>query len=445
MSRTLPAITLALALATASSSAAAQTVAPDRPWTGYLEVDAPVDQAINSNIIYLNPCWGGCTVSGPYQDNSITNHSSIVSGTRTLSQFNAGQSAWNAVVQCVKAQYEPFGVTVTTTDPSPSNHWEAMVAGSPTQIGQPSGVGGVSPWNCGIINNAITFTFANVYGGSVEQICETVAQETAHAFGLDHEFYCPDNMTYRYGCGNKSFVDYNAQCGEDRARQCSCGGASQNSYRKILNIFGPGTPTPPTVTITAPADGSRVDAGYVVRADITDDVSVTSADLYINSLKVSHLTQPPWIFNAPADLSDGVHQVEVRAYDNRDTPGSGIIHVTQGDPCGGPGDCAAGETCIEGRCVPGPDTAGGLGTPCTTSMDCLSGLCPSDGTDSYCAETCNSTCPDGFGCIDAGDINICWPGAENPASGGCRSHDGDRPIWLGLLIGGLLLLARRRR
>ncbi|HUH00433.1 MAG TPA: hypothetical protein VML75_00480, partial [Kofleriaceae bacterium] len=174
--------------------------------------------------------------------------SSIISGTVTVREFNAGNSAWNAVVACVKAMYEPFGVEITDQDPgSTVSHFEAIVAGYPQDIGAGSGVGGVSPFSCGIINNAITYSFANIYGGSVQDICEVVAQETAHAFGLDHEYYCPDPMTYLYGCGAKQFRDYNAPCGEGSARQCACGGSTQNSYQKILSIFGPGTPTPPTV------------------------------------------------------------------------------------------------------------------------------------------------------------------------------------------------------
>ena len=54
----------------------------------------------------------------------------------------------------------------------------------------------MSPFSCGYIPNAISFTFANIYGGDVDEICWTVAQETAHSWGLDHKFDNRDPMTY---------------------------------------------------------------------------------------------------------------------------------------------------------------------------------------------------------------------------------------------------------
>jgi MYXO-CTERM domain-containing protein len=425
---------------------------PDRPIGTYVKIDPPdgVSELHNSNVIYLNACWGGCTITGGQPNDSRNNVSSIVNGTVQISQFNAGQAAWDAVVQCVKEMYEPFDIEITDQDPGSANHFEAIVAGRPQEIGAQSGVGGVAPFSCGVINNAITFSFANIYGGSVQAICEVVAQETAHAFGLDHEYLCEDPMTYLNGCGPKTFHDVNAPCGEFSQRQCQCGGSTQNSVQKILAVFGPGTPTPPTVNITEPGEGSTVDQGFVVRADITDNTEVTRADLIINSRTVQTLTLPPWAFNAPTDLSQGIQQVEVRAYDNYNSTGSDFVNVTLGSPCGNPSDCNEGETCIEGRCVPGPGTQGGLGEACERNEDCASNQCASDGTGMYCIEQCDSQCPDGFGCIAAGDVNVCWPGAENPdPPGGCCQTGGDSglPTGIVLVIGALLLggLRRRRR
>jgi hypothetical protein len=422
---------------------------PERPTGTYVRVPAPdpgTAELHSSSTIYLNRCSGGCTIT-PGNEDSRTNKSSIINGTVNVREFNAGNSAWNAVVACVKDMYAPFGVDITDQDPGNVSHFEAIVAGYPQDIGAGSGVGGVSPFSCGIINNAITYSFANIYGGSVQDICEVVAQETAHAFGLDHEYYCPDPMTYLYGCGAKEFRDYNANCGEGSARQCSCGGSTQNSYQKILSIFGPGTPTPPTVDITEPADGATVEAGFVVRATATDDNSVTRADLYVNNQLVQTLNSPPWAFNAPGNLSNGIQQVEVRAFDNYNTPGSDMVQVTLGAPCGGPDDCGSDEICIEGRCVPGPDAPGGLGQPCADGGDCASNQCASDGANMVCVEQCMSQCPTGFGCLDTGDVNVCWPGAENPDPGGCCSASGgagDVPGAM-LVLFGAMLLGRRRR
>ena len=54
------------------------------------------------------------------------------------------------------------------------------------------------------------------------------------------------------------------------ARQCDCGGTTQNSYQDILGIFGSATPSPPVVTIDAPLSGSAVSPGFAVRATVED-------------------------------------------------------------------------------------------------------------------------------------------------------------------------------
>ncbi len=271
----------AVILSSASLAAADTATVQGRPTTTYIQVPAPPDgvAAVNSNVVYLNPCWGGCTISPGFED-STSQHSSIINSTANISQFNAGQAAWDQVVQCVKNQYAPFNVVITDQDPGSAPHFEAIVAGRPSEAGMDQNVGGVSPFNCGVINNAITYTFANIYGGSVQTICEVVAQETAHAYGLDHEFLCQDPMTYLENCGSKSFQNTNAQCGEYSARACQCPSRpTQNSVQMITDVFGPGVPTPPTVTITSPADGAKVEPGFPVRADVVDDTQVSRAEL----------------------------------------------------------------------------------------------------------------------------------------------------------------------
>ena len=230
---------------------ASSTALADRPRGGYIVADPdliefaePVDRADpqnhSSNVIYLNGCFneGDCTFS-PGFDSSISNASSIIDQTSTLSAFDAGPTAWAAVVECVKNTYAPFNIEITDVDPSPAPHFEAVVAGYPQEIGMDSGVGGVAPFGCGIINNGVTYSFANLYGGYVPEICWTVAQESAHAFGLDHENLCADPMTYRYDCSdNKTFQDFAAPCGEFEDRECYCGGATQNSFQRITSHFG---------------------------------------------------------------------------------------------------------------------------------------------------------------------------------------------------------------
>src|SRR6185503_7477742 len=105
--------------------------------------DSADPQSHTSNLIYLNGCFnpGDCTFS-PGFDSSISNASSIIDSTVTLSAFNAGPTVWDAVMQCVKNTYAPFNIEITDVDPSPAPHFEAVVAGSPDEIGISGPVGG---------------------------------------------------------------------------------------------------------------------------------------------------------------------------------------------------------------------------------------------------------------------------------------------------------------
>jgi MYXO-CTERM domain-containing protein len=187
-------------------------------------------------ILYLDRCAGGCSVE-PGVDDARADTSSLIAGPATLAEFRHGDAAWSEVVECVRATYAPFAIEVTDVDPGDAPHFEAKVAGEPADIGA-TGIGGLAPFDCGVIDNALTFSFANIYG-DVDDLCATVAQESAHAFGLEHEILCDDPMTYMDACGPKRFQDVEAPCGGYGERACECGGATQSSYRKLLEALGP--------------------------------------------------------------------------------------------------------------------------------------------------------------------------------------------------------------
>jgi hypothetical protein len=252
-------IGLAIVLGTSAAHA-------DRPRSSYRWVDPArvviAEPALrSSSLIYLNRCAGGCSL-GPGSDDSRTDTSSLLSRNVTISEFAHGDAAWDAVLTCVARVYEPFGIVVTDVDPGEAPHFEAIVAGAPSEVGA-SGIGGVAPFACGVIDNAVTYSFANIYS-SVEDLCETVAQETAHAFGLEHEYLCEDPMTYLTGCGPKAFRDVDAPCGEMEPRECQCGGATQNSYRRLLREFDAGAlDGEPAAELTVPCEGEECDDGAV--------------------------------------------------------------------------------------------------------------------------------------------------------------------------------------
>jgi hypothetical protein len=413
-----------------------------------------------SRIIYLNRCAGGCEVRRGFES-SINNTSEIIElSIANIPEFPYSDAVWDQVVQCVRDTYAPFNISITDQDPGNVPHWENIVAGSPGDVGMQQGVGGVSPYDfnaCSILENTITFTFAEVWGPDVTNLCWTAAQETAHSFGLDHEFLSTDPMTYLEGSGTvKRFQDVDAQCGEYEARDCYCPWNLQNSVEILNQIFGPSVPTPPDVTITEPSFGANVTPSFVIRAQIEDANGIARAQLEIDGNAVGvPVTSAPWVFNA-SNLTEGTHRISVVATDNQGTEGSASAYVVVGPPCETPGDCTMqGDnlTCVDGRCVPGEGADGGLGDTCEDGGDCLSGQCASngDGTEKYCIEFCepgNNGCPGDFGCKDLGNgQGVCWPGAGD--GGGCLdagkgSGVPTLPIGIGLALGALFFRRRRR-
>jgi hypothetical protein len=226
-------------------------------------------------------------------DNSSTNRSSVVgSGSATVGGFRGGDAAWQQVVACVQDQFARFNVEVTDVEPTSGEYVEAHFGGTPGQVGLPNGVGGVAPidnFSCNIIPRAVVYIFSDVLGGSAQLNCEVAAQEIAHAFSLDHEFLCQDPMTYLSGCGDKTFQDTNAQCGEFEPRQCNCGRGAQNSVAIMLDKLGaaggsvtdPNDATPPTAAIVSPANDATLPANHTmtVIADATDNAQVVSTEL----------------------------------------------------------------------------------------------------------------------------------------------------------------------
>ena len=446
-------IALMLAASTASAESPKGTykfIPSNSP--GVTQIDPDVQAAggtQTATLIYLNRCANAtdCTYTADFGNDSRSNRSSIVSGTSTVQAFAHGDPAWQALVQCVREVYAPFAVEITDVDPGEVPHHEAVVGGYPSDIGMGNGIGGVAPFTCGIIHNSITFSFANIYG-DVTEICHTVAQETAHAFGLDHEFLCEDPMTYLNGCGRKFFRDIDAPCGEFEQRACQCGGTTQNSVERIAAVFGDGMVNPPSVEITAPAEGAQVTPGFPIRANVLDDVGVDKVEFYLNGTKIGETSQFPFVFNAPQTISTGAIEIEVRAFNPIGGVGSAKVNVLHGDPCAGNDSCADGEVCWAGACVKGPGIPGGIGSTCEGNTDCDSGFCGSDGTDSFCTANCREgdICPDGFDCVAAGERKFCWPGEGGGICSASNVSEGPLfPVIAGLMIAMVLGWRRRRR
>lgn len=387
------------------------------------------------HILYLNRCQGGLTISASNSNDSVSNQSTVGGG--TFPEFSYGDSVWNQVVEQTRQLFSPYNILITDVDPSPAPHDEAIVCGGPQVMGFPSGVGGVAPFTCGQIPNAITFTFAAVYGGDVDQMVATIGQEAAHAWGLEHLLSCNDPMTYlnspfsdEGSCWPKTFQNKESQCGEYNPRPCDCGGNTQNSDQHILDMFGSAVPDTqsPVAAVTAPTDGSyfAVGAEFDISVEVSDDITVTQVRLFNNDELQSSSGAPfgPW---PASNIPEGTYALHIEAEDGAgNVTASEIvtIYVTaDGMP---PGDDESGGSGDESGIEPIDETDGGDGSSA------------SDGNDDDDSDTDSGGLPPGFGEMEDGEAAGCACSA--------RSRDSD-PVWAaGWLLGLLAIpLARRRR
>lgn len=406
----------------------------------------------SSRIIFMHKCpLAGCPIiAAPFpMDDSRQNKSGIAPANTTIGRFSQSDDVWQKMLSCVRATFAPFDVMVTDVDPGPMvQHYEHIVGGRPTDLDPTlTNAGGVAPRTCVEIPNAMTYTF-DVYGDDHETLCWTASQEIAHAFGLEHELNAKDPLTYLQGNLPKRFQAADAQCGEGIPRVCTCTpNGMQNTYEHILAMFGPGTPTPPMLTVRAPANGKKVQPGFITRVTASDDSGVDHVEILVDGTKIADSYVDPYTIKAPDVVEQGPHTLEVKAFDIQGTPTSQTLDIIMGPPCTASTGCEGSDVCLGGVCTPGPDAAGGLGYECQSATECLSRNCVKDGgAVGQCVEQCDLAaegfCPSGFECIDAGGGGgVCWNTGDG---GGCCSV-GAKPTGAIFLTTGVLVLVLRRR
>jgi hypothetical protein len=450
-------------------------------------IDTPpqslAEQAAPATVLFLNRCTGGCQVTSNGTNDARNQKTSILPGGEYLiSEFAndagltgaAADDEWKAIVSCVKEVYSPYNITVTDVQPPEGVIYnEAIVAGRPAETGEAPDILGIAPLanNCSAEANVISFSFANQHATTdrVHDICWTASQESAHAYGLDHEYQftdgtsaCDDPMTYRTDCGGEKFFrNKRAECGESKVRNCKCSN-TQNSHTMLLGIFGPGTPTtpPPVVSLTFPVAGqTTITNGIAIHANASSQRGVAHVELYLNGSRwlddpgvpFGPNGQPAsdYAFPLPSTLPDGVIDIVVKAYDDLGiVTATPTVTVTKGSPCTSSDQCLHDQTCDAGKCEwPAPTAA--LGAPCTYDQFCTSWQCTQTNDGQKCSQSCSidepTSCPKGFDCIGDAKSGFCWP----QTSGGCCSvADSSDAIWahagFAALVAGLLMRRRKR-
>ncbi len=444
-----------------------------------------------SKIIYLERCSGGCTVTKGTDDaraytSSIPNDpGQYTLGEWQNSQGQVGAAAdeeWAMLVQCVKEVYSPFDVEITDVKPTSPTYHMNIVAGLPRDVQLSNGVGGISPGvGCTPVDNRITYTFANSYRSTnvvyrTNTLCQVVAQETAHTYGLDHSFSfgsgnltrsaCNDPMTYRTDCGGQRFFrNEPATCGEYSPMPCACG-ANQNAHLALLNVFGPGNPITraPELTVKAPASGATVVDNFEVLANASAQRGIFAMELWINGYMWKSIGGAAWGVNGqpatdygiriPPEVPDGVLDIVVKAKDDIDkTTESPVITVTKGAPCTSADSCLEGQKCEAGKCFWDPP-AGQFGDACEYPQFCSTGTTCSgrSADDTICTRTCvlgvDDSCDPGYECVESSDnAPICWPAGKGGEGGICSvsSSNEGAIVSLSLSLLGLVVVVRRKR
>jgi uncharacterized protein (TIGR03382 family) len=346
---------------------ARQVLPPGNPTTG--TTGTTTAAFAQSRVIYLNK--NGVTLS-PGTNDSRTNRSTIPTQQTTIAPWAVSATTWTATVACMKELFSPFDVTVVDVDPGNVNHIEAVFGGSPTQLGMPSNVAGVSPFttDCSIIENSIVFTFTDVIPQDARLACEIMAQEVAHSYGLDHELLASDPMTYLNYNGNRSFQNQAVSCGEDVTRPCGINGstcrANQNSVALMIERLGAsggsGDTIAPQVGITSPSNNATVPPGFTISFTATDNNTVTMASLFVDDQPAGSVNTAPFSFVTPATLADGVHTFRIEATDGPNVNSQEItVTVKKGalpPSGGGGGDGGVDNGDVTGGCSTGSSTGG---------------------------------------------------------------------------------------
>lgn len=295
-----------------------ESLVVERPRGTYVEVDAarawsavrPVSNAGQSHILFLQRCEGGYTVRSGYGGSLVDESLILPPGWEVqLPPFPYEDEVWDELVDRVRGLFAPFDIIVTDVDPGNQPHDEAVICGTYDMIGYPNPAAGIAPGTCSVIPNAITFTFPTAHWGNTREMADTVGQEVAHAWGLDHQMLCNDPMTYLTRCGDRDFQDVDANCGEYEPRGCSCGGYTQNSFQHISGVLG-AVGTSSTI-IASPHTGDVFvpQESFEIVLDI-DETEVDRAAVFIDGDYMGRDVDPPfgpW----PVSLSEGTYELHV--------------------------------------------------------------------------------------------------------------------------------------
>jgi len=107
------------------------------------------------------------------------------------------------------------------------------------------------------------------------------------------------------------------------------GGGRINAYKAVLCSGSPNDTTPPTVSITSPANGSTVSGSVNVAANASDNVGVARVEFYVDSVLQSTDATSPYGFTWDSTkVVNGNHSIDARAFDAAGNKTADTVTVT---------------------------------------------------------------------------------------------------------------------
>jgi len=339
----------------------------------------PWEDPPHYSTIFLN-FFGGMLTSGT---NAGAMQSGCVGAEPIMYPAFSGNEAFAlTVIQVFENAMAPYAVRIAYEEAPPSHlpYSMVMMGGSPQDIGLGAGILGVScSSDCGDQWwRDTTFAFTEESSSSLT-LGNTALQEAAHAFGLDH-IDGSEHIMYPFAdSGAKIWADgctpYNdatggISCTYVHDAFCGADAGMQSDHAELLAFFGPNEPdiSPPTVTITEPADGMEYDGptGVTIAADVADDHEGFGWRLVVIRDGGDPVIDDAIDFATSwnLDLPEGVYTIRVEAIDHDRNTGEDEITIYVGeeapmdtgvDSSGSAGDSGSGTGAIDGT---GGDTDG---------------------------------------------------------------------------------------
>jgi hypothetical protein len=254
------------------------------------------------HVVYLNFSDGTETLRQGLSDDAPTNTAqvgaaapyppfrwpTVTTGTTTRAELIG------RIARRVHEVFLPYDVLITLTRPAAGPYTMVMIGGRPRDVGLDLDVAGIAFMDCTDAQPSnLVFAFAEVLRGNEQGLVATIAQEAAHAFGLEHTDRPEDLMHPTVDPRQTRFLDEQMPLLGDRA----CGRTTQNSHRRLLELVGawagPAKPlddgtradgTPPRLVLLDPPEGGGpLPQPLRVRAEVNDEGGIDQVILAVRS------------------------------------------------------------------------------------------------------------------------------------------------------------------